>query len=157
DDDTSTIVVDARRLDAGLRAQPAERCFRQRLPATERGHVQPHAPRYVVAYSNVHCVPCRSSLGEDGSSGRLLLMRVHRDEMIERKDGQRDPAGRRGGGADLDHGKTKNPDRQYDLQVDKIAGGELDLAVDPLAEIDEGAGGFGIAREKLGLFLDLAR
>src|SRR5262249_23452296 len=84
-------------------------------------------------------------------------MRVHRDEMVERKDRQRDPDRRRRRGADLEYGEADDAERKQDLQVDEVAARELDLAVDPLAKVDERAGGVGILREELGLFLDLAR
>src|SRR5215472_10717414 len=101
--------------------------------------------------------PGASGLGEDGSPGRLHVMRVHRDEMVERKDRQRDPDRRRRCGADLKYREADDADRKQYLQVDEVAARELDLAVAPLAEVDERAGGLGILREELGLFLDLIR
>src|SRR5580692_10828402 len=74
--------------------------------------------------------------------------------MVDGEDRERDPDWGRGGGADLEHRQTNDPDGENDLQVEIVMGRELDLAIDAFDEIDDGARGMRMTGQEFRLGLD---
>src|SRR6516162_2448903 len=90
-------------------------------------------------------------------SSAIGMRRVQLDHMVEGEQRERDPDRRCGGGADFKHGHSNDPEREHDLEVHIVVGGEPDLAVDRLERIHNGARAVGMARQEFGLLLDLVR
>src|SRR5215472_5664994 len=82
---------------------------------------------------SAHCPRGREMRGIRG----LSMRRMHFDEMVDREDGERHPHRRRRGRAHLEHRETDDPERKHDLEIDRVVGRKLDLAVELLDEVDD--------------------
>ena len=88
-----------------------------------------------------------------GAAIEVLLL-VHLDEVVDGEDGERHPDRRRRRRADLEHRQADDADGEDDLQIEIVVGGELDLVIDLLDEIDDDAGSVRMAGEEFRLGLD---
>ena len=84
----------------------------------------------------------------------MCSLLVQLNEVIDRKNRQRDPNRRRSSGADLENGQTDNPDGEDNLQINAVVGRALDFVVEHFDEIDDRACRMRMLRKKFGFRLD---
>jgi len=75
--------------------------------------------------------------------------------MIETKYRNCHPDRRRGTGTDFEDGEPGNPNREHDLEVDRVAATHLDLPIDVLEKVHDHPRGMGMFGKEFSFLLDL--